>query len=57
MLASAAFSIARRNRGFIAASPPPNFAATVISLISRVKALPFLASEAAFLCLMLFHLE
>src|SRR5258706_15146087 len=32
-------------------------AATVTSLISRVKVLPFLASDAAFLCFMLAHLE
>src|SRR5690606_25544591 len=56
MLASCALSIARRRRGFMFGSPPPIRAATVISLISRVKTLPFLASAAAFLCLMLAHL-
>src|SRR5260221_14704555 len=57
MLASYALSIARRSRGFIAGSAPPRRAATVTSLISRVKILPFLASAAAFLCLTLAHLE
>src|SRR5258706_2133658 len=57
MLASYALSIARRSRGFIAGSAPPRRAATVTSLISRVKILPFLASAAAFLCFTLAHLE
>src|SRR5450631_1885279 len=56
MLASAAFSTARRNRGLVAMSPPPRRAPTVISLIRRVQTLPRLASVAAFLCLMLAHL-
>src|SRR5258708_29998494 len=57
MLASYALSIARRSRGFIAGSAPPSRAATVTSLMRRVKILPFLASAAAFLCLTLAHLE
>src|SRR5438445_10513933 len=57
MFASYALSIARRSRGFIAGSAPPRRAATVTSLISRVKILPFLASAAAFLCFTLAHLE
>src|SRR6266480_1721453 len=57
MFASYALSIARRSRGFIAGSAPPRRAATVTSLMSRVKILPFLASAAAFLCLTLAHLE
>src|SRR6266545_4114768 len=57
MFASYALSIARRSRGVIAGSAPPMRAATVTSLISRVKILPFLASAAAFLCLTLAHLE
>ena len=48
--------MARRRRGFIDASPPPRRAATVISLMRRVKILPRLASVAAFLCLMFAHL-
>src|SRR2546426_12136174 len=57
MFASYAFSIARRSRGFIDGSAPPRRAATVTSLMRRVKVLPFLASAAAFLCFTLAHLE
>src|SRR2546421_696176 len=57
MFASYALSIARRSRGFIAGSAPPRRAATVTSLMSRVKILPFFASAAAFLCFTLAHLE
>src|SRR5437773_3578623 len=57
MFASYALSIARRSRGFIAGSAPPRRAATVTSLMSRVKILPSLASAAAFLCFTLAHLE
>src|SRR5205814_2285180 len=46
MFASYALSIARRSRGFIAGSAPPRRAATVTSLMSRVKILPFFASAA-----------
>src|SRR5207244_12017940 len=46
-----------RSRGFMSGSPPPARAATVNSLIRRVKILPRLASAAPFLCLMECHLE
>src|SRR6202035_2864963 len=46
-----------RRRGLALISPPPIRAATVISLISLVKALPRLASVAAFLCLIELHFE
>src|SRR3954468_9778494 len=49
MFASAALSIARRRRGFSEGSAPPRRAATVISLIRRGNALPFLASIRSFL--------
>src|SRR5258707_8787652 len=51
-----ALSMARRSRGFIDGSAPPSREATVISLMSRVKILPRLASVAAFLCLIFAHL-
>ena len=56
MFASRALSIASLRRGLVPASPPPSFAATVISLIRRVNTLPFLASAAALRCLMFAHL-
>src|SRR6476620_440843 len=46
-----------RRRGFMPGSPPPLRAATVSSLIRRVKTLPRLASAAPFLCLIVCHLE
>src|SRR5438093_2158111 len=46
-----------RSRGFMSGSPPPARAATVNSLISRVKILPRLASSAPFLCLIDAHFE
>src|SRR6185295_18255889 len=46
-----------RKRGFISGSPPPPRAATVNSLMMRVKILPRLASAAPFLCLIEAHLE
>src|SRR6187401_1760111 len=46
-----------RKRGFISGSPPPPRAATVNSLIRRVKILPRLASRAPFLCLIEAHFE
>src|SRR5437773_12562206 len=46
-----------RSRGFMSGSPPPARAATVNSLMRRVKILPRLASAAPFLCLMECHLE
>src|SRR5580658_13546 len=57
MLAALASVTALRRRGFMSASPPPERAAIMISLIMRVKAFPRLASVAAFLCLMVAHLE
>src|ERR1700690_303085 len=57
MFTSRAFSIARRRRGFMLGSAPPMRAATVISLIRRVKTLPRFASVPVFLCWMLAHLE
>src|SRR6185436_5021777 len=46
-----------RRRGFMLGSPPPLRAATVSSLMMRVKILPRLASAAPFLCLIVCHLE
>src|SRR5262245_62396942 len=46
-----------RRRGLVFGSPPPFRAATVSSLMMRVKALPRLASAAPFLCLIVCHLE
>src|SRR5207247_929438 len=46
-----------RSRGFMSGSPPPARAATVNSLMRRVKIFPRLASAAPFLCLMECHLE
>ena len=46
-----------RSRGLVSGSPPPLRAATVSSLMMRVKTLPRLASAAPFLCLMVCHLE
>src|SRR5215510_3414182 len=46
-----------RRRGFMSGSPPPARAATVSSLIRRVKILPRFASAAPFLCLIECHLE
>src|SRR5271154_4080398 len=57
MLAALASVTALRRRGFMSGSPPPPRAAIIISLIMRVNALPRLASVAAFLCLMVAHLE
>src|SRR5580698_10598966 len=49
--------IAVRRRGLELGSPPPTRAAMVISRITLVKARPRLASVAAFLCLIVAHLE
>src|SRR5271169_259771 len=57
MLAALASVTALRRRGFMSGSPPPLRAAIMISLIMRVNAFPRLASVAAFLCLMVAHLE
>src|SRR5882724_9064658 len=57
MFSALAAAMAVRKRGFPSGSPPPAFAAMVISLIRRVKILPRLASSAPFLCLIVAHLE
>src|ERR1700760_1615641 len=57
MFSALAAAMAERRRGLPSGSPPPAFAATMISLISRVKILPRLASSAPFLCLMVAHFE
>src|SRR4051812_23705841 len=46
-----------RRRGFMSGSPPPARAATVSSLMRRVKILPRFASSAPFLCLIDAHFE
>src|SRR5882672_6690250 len=56
MLLSKALSTARRRRGFMSGSPPPIRAATVISLMSRVKILPRFASWRPLRCWMFAHL-
>src|SRR5690606_25038636 len=56
MFAALAVSIASRNRGLNAGSPPPARAATVISRISFVNIEPRFASLAAFLRLICAHL-
>src|SRR5215470_19011538 len=57
MFSAFAAAMAVRSRGLESASPPPFFAAMLISLMSRVKILPRLASSAPFLCLIVAHLE
>src|SRR6185503_12653511 len=57
MLTDLASAMMVRRRGLVSASPPPLRAATVSSLMMRVKILPRLASAAPFLCLMVCHLE
>src|SRR5215813_4177757 len=57
MLWARAASTAVRSRGLALTSPPPRRAETVISLMSFVKIFPRLASLAAFLCLIVLHLE
>src|SRR5258708_39659837 len=57
MLAAFASAMIVRSRGFMSGSPPPPRAATVSSLMRRVKILPRLASRAPFLCLIEAHLE
>src|SRR6266446_8246457 len=52
-----ATTMAPRRRGLESGSPPPFFAAILISLIRRVKILPRLASSAPFLCLIVAHFE
>jgi hypothetical protein len=50
MFAALASAMIVRRRGLVLGSPPPLLAATVSSLMSRVKSLPRLASAAPFLC-------
>src|ERR1700677_4843838 len=57
MFSDLAARIAPRRRGLESGSPPPFFAAILISLIRRVKIFPRLASSAPFLCLIVAHLE
>src|SRR5690348_17099169 len=57
MFSAFAAATAVRRRGLPSGSPPPCLAATVISLIRRVKILPRLASSAPFLCLIVAHFE
>src|SRR5687767_10997591 len=57
MLSVLASAMAFRSRGFPSGSPPPIRAAIVISLMNLVKARPRFESIAAFLCLILCHLE
>src|SRR5690348_8467734 len=57
MLTDLASAMIVRSRGLLSASPPPLRAATVSSLMMRVKILPRLASAAPFLCLIVCHLE
>src|SRR5258708_27942117 len=57
MFAALASAMRVRRRGFMSGSPPPLRAATVNSLMIRVKILPRLASSAPFLCLIDAHFE
>src|SRR4051812_34198754 len=57
MFAAFASAMIVRRRGFMSGSPPPPRAATVSSLMMRVKILPRLASRAPFLCLIDAHFE
>src|SRR4030095_5100140 len=57
ILPALASRIALRRRALPSGSPPPERAATVISLMNLVNSLPRLASSAPFLCLILCHLE
>src|SRR4030095_2283674 len=57
MLFALASAMMVRKRGFVLGSPPLFRAATVNSLMMRVKALPRFASAAPFLCLIVCHLE
>src|SRR3954453_682516 len=57
MLAAFASATIVRRRGFMSGSPPPARAATVSSLMIRVKIRPRLASSAPFLCLIEAHFE
>ena len=52
-----AFWMASNRVGLPVGSPPPVRAATSMFLMRRAKSLPRLASMAAFLCLVVAHLE
>ena len=52
-----AAAIAVRSLGLVSTSPPPTRAAAVISLTNFEKSFPRLESFAAFLCLIVDHLE
>src|SRR3954463_11817194 len=55
-LTALAFSMARRSRGFMAGSPPPWRAATMISRMTRVHTLPRFSSWRPLRCWMFAHL-
>src|SRR6476660_1879529 len=57
MLTDLASATTVRSRGLLSMSPPPARAATVSSLMMRVKIFPRFASAAPFLCLIVAHLE
>src|SRR5688572_11755713 len=57
MFPALASRMAFRRRALPSRSPPPERAATVISLMNFVNNLPRLASRAPFLCLILCHFE
>src|ERR1700751_4085015 len=57
MFSFLAAAMAVRRRGLVSGSAPPSRAAMDISRISLVKTRPRLASVAAFLCLIVAHLE
>src|SRR5579872_796743 len=57
MFSPLAARMAVRRRGFVSGSAPPTRAAMVNSRITLVKILPRRASVAAFLCLIVAHLE
>src|SRR5262245_53078893 len=57
MFSALASAMIVRRRGFESGSPPPARAATVSSLMMRVKVRPRFASAAPFLCLIEAHLE
>src|SRR6476646_1422112 len=57
MLTDLASATTVRSRGLLSLSPPPARAATVSSLMMRVKIFPRFASAAPFLCLIVAHLE
>src|SRR5687767_12661080 len=56
MFSARALCTARRRRKLVSGSPPPSFAATMISRVSLVKSCPRFASAAPFLRLIVDHL-